>query len=372
MDKTGLAIVGASVAGLAAAIAAAREGVDVTLLEAKKEIGVPPAPAITGLDSLWPKAIELPAHAVTRRLAGSVVRGSDGRGPYVDTPLSLVDRTRFDQHLAEVARKAGARILTGVEGIDVRPDRTVVAPGLELKSDLLLFADGARTQATRFLRTTKDPGALQWGAVLTFEAPEPESDGRYYITLGPHAPGGRSQLNPLGNDRWSHWTFFRGDPAQAEAVARRAFALDARLMGPEWEKVEPRFAGYGPDPLYTIPDQLVGNGVMATGGAAGQGGLETGLAAGWMAGSAAGRFLSGKGTLDEYVRAWHKRYQRSYERVRRSNDALMRLTDVEVRDVVGAWHGHHVGAKPSPALLFRNPRGILALLKASRIAKSRA
>lgn len=370
MEKTGLAIVGASAAGLAAAIAAARAGADVTLVEAKREVGVPPAPAITGMDFLWPEQFERPPHTTLRRLAGTRLRGSDGRGPLVDDPLWLFDRTRFDQHLAELARKAGARVLTGVEGLEARPDRSLVAPGLELRPEILLFADGARTQATRFLQTTRDPGAMQWVGVLEFEAPEPPSDGRLYMTLGPHAPGGRSQLNPLGKDRWSHWTFFRGDRSQAEEVSRRALDLDARLMG--WEKVDARFAGAGPDPLYTLPHQLVGDRVMATGGAAGQGGFELGLASGWMAGEVAARALQGKAELGEYERAWKRKHQRSYERVRRSNEALMRLTDAEVREVVGAWHGHRVAARPSLGVVARNPRGVLALLKAARIARSRA
>lgn len=370
MEKVGLAIVGASAAGLAAAIAASRAGVDVTLVEAKQEIGVPPSPAITANDFLWPGQFDLPAHATMRRLAGTRLRGSDGRGPLVDEPLALVDRTRFDQDLAEKARKAGARVLTGVQGLEARPDRTLVAEGLEVKPEILLFADGAKSQANRFMEPTRDPGAMQWVGVLEFEAPEPPSDGRLYITLGPHAPGGRSQLNPLGKDRWSHWTFFRGDRTHAEKTARAALDLDARLMG--WDNVDARFAGVGPDPLYTLPNQLVAEGVMVTGGAAGQGGFELGLASGWMAGEHAARTLQGQGALPDYEREWKRKHQKSYERVRRSNESLMKLTDAEVRDVVGAWDGHRVGARPSLGVAFRNPRGVLALMKAARLAKSRA
>ena len=369
MEKTGLAIVGASAAGLAAALAAAREGVDVTLIEAKQEIGVPPAPAITAMDYLWPKHAELPPHTIVRRLAGCKVRSTDGRGPLVDTPLHLVDRTRFDQHMADLARKAGARVITGVQGVEARPDRSLHAPGLALQPDVLLFADGARSQAPRFLQPMRDPDAIQWGAVLEFEAPEPPGDPRLWITLGPHASGGRSQLNPMGNGRWTHWTFFRGDRARAEEVARHAFDIDARLMG--WEKVDARFAGAGPDPLYTLPHELVRGQVMVTGGAAGQGGLEIGLDSGWMAGTIAARALQGKAKLDEYERTWKRKYQRSYERLRRSNDSLMRLTDDEVRAAVGAWDGRHVGGKPSLGVVLGNPKGVLAVLKAARIARAR-
>ena len=370
MEQTGLAIVGASAAGLTAAIAAARGGADVTLIEAKKQVGVPPSPAIVGLDSLWPQEVARPAHTTLRRLPGTKARGSDGLGPFVAEPLTLFDRAKFDNYLADEARKAGARILTGVQGLDARPDRTLVAEGLELRPQILLFADGARTQATRFVPSTRDPSAVQYGAILEFEAPEPEGEVSLYQTMGPHAPGGRSQLNPLGGGRWSHWTFFRGDPSRAEEHARRALEVEQRIMG--WEKLDARFAGVGPDPLYTLPGQLVGEGVMVAGGAAGQGGLEPGLAAGWMAGEVAARALKDEAKLEEYALAWQKRYRGYYEGMRRANEMFRRLTDEEVRAAMGPWEGRRVRTRFTLGDLVKNPRGTLAMMRAGKIAKQRA
>jgi flavin-dependent dehydrogenase len=369
MLKTGLAIVGASAAGLAAALAAARAGADVTLLEAKREIGVPASPAIVGMDWLWPEQVARPAHTTYRRLAGTKVRASDGRGVYVDAPLTLFRRDRFDAWLADEARKAGVRVVTGVKGLDARPDLRLVAEGLEVQPEILLFADGARTQAARFMRSTRDPGAVQQGAVLEFTAPEPAGDGRLYQTVGPHAPGGRSQLTPLGEDRWTHWTFFHGDPARAEAMARKALELDARLMG--WEDVDARFVGHGPDPLFTLPGQLVAGRVMATGGAAGQGGFETGLSSGWIAGDVAARALQGKASLDEYPRAWRRKFRHFYDGLRRTSEMFARLTDAEVRDYFAAWDGRHIPARSTLGTVLRNPRGIRAHIRAARIARTR-
>lgn len=362
---------GASAAGLAAALAAARAGVDVTLLEAKREVGVPASHAIVGLDVLWPKTIDRPGHTARRRLPGTFVRASDGRGVFLDTPLTLFDRSRLDAHLAEEARKAGARILTGVQGLDARPDRTLVAEGIELAPEVLLFADGARTQATRFLASMREPGALQYGAALDLSAPDPGEEARVLMTVGPHAPGGRSQLNPLGDGRWSHWTFFRAQPERAEEIARRALEVDARIMGWDVDKLDARFAGVGPDPLYTIPGQLTADRVMAAGGAAGQGGLEIGLASGWLAGEAAARTLRGQGTLDDYPREWTRKYGGFYERARRTNDVITRLTDAELAAIMARWDGRHVGVPAKPWQILGNPRGVLAVPRASRIARSR-
>ncbi|HVM45340.1 MAG TPA: NAD(P)-binding protein, partial [Candidatus Thermoplasmatota archaeon] len=239
--SVGLAIVGASAAGLAAAVSAARAGADVVLLETKEEVGVPPAPASVGFDFLWPDAVPRPPRSVRRRLDGVKVRARDGRVPIVESPLSLFDRTALDAHLAAEAQKAGARIVTGA-----------AAGAWEvLEARVVLFADGARSEARRHMRPTREPSQMAWGAILECEAPG--DGGRLLLTLGSHAPGGRSQLNPHGEGRWSHWTFFRGDPAHAERLARRALALDARLQG--WGDVTARFVGVAPDPVYTLPRQ---------------------------------------------------------------------------------------------------------------------
>ena len=345
---------GASAAGLAAAIAAARGGAQVTLFEARREIGEPPAPAIVGFDFLWPDQIARPGHTVRRRLAGMKLRGIEGSGPIVDAPLTLFDRAKLDAHLAAEAEKCGARIETGAS-----------ADAWERSgADVIIFADGARSQVARFLKATRDPGSLAWGAVLEFAAPGDED--RLTLTFGSHAPGGRSQLNPLGGGRWSHWTFFRGAPEQAGSIARRALAVDARAQG--WRDIDARSVGVAPDPVYTIPGQLVANNVMAAGGAAGQGGLEVGLASGWMAGEVA---ASGR-DLAEYERRWRARYQNGYRRLRRVADALAHLTDAELARLMRAWEGARLTPDAGARTLLARPRGALALAWAAWLAQARA
>lgn len=363
IEKPAIAVVGASAAGLAATLAAAKAGADVLLLESKEEIGVPAGPAIAGFDFLWPEAIPRPSQATRRRLAGARLRSSEGRGPSIDAPLTLFDRTRLDQHLAAQAQKCGARILTGVRGLVARDDRTLVADGLEVRPGTIVFADGAHTQASRYMRPMADPSDLAWGAILEFDAPGDED--ALILTLGPHAPGGRSQLNPLGQGQWSHWTFFRGTPGRAEANARHALAIDARLEG--WKDIHARFVGVAPDPVHTLPRDLVHGNILVAGGAAGQGGLEVGLASGWMAGEAAARREP-----RTYERAWRERYQRGYERLRRAADALAHLTDDETRALMRAWDGARLPPMPHARLLARHPRGALALGWAAWLAQARS
>lgn len=369
-ETPGLAVVGASAAGLAAAWSAASAGADVLLLEAKERIAEPPAPAVIAFDLLWPARVPRPAATVRRRLRGVRVSSPSGRTIDVDAPLSVLDRAAFDRHLAARAEKAGARIVTGVKGLAARPDRTLVADGLEARADVVLFADGAASQAARFLRPQQHPGSLAWGAVLELEAPGAEREERLGITLGAHARGGRSQTNPLRDGRWSHWTFYRGSPHSAEARARVALALDARLRGWDGSVAKTaRFAGVAPDPVYTLPGELVADGVLVAGGAAGQGGLEAGLSAGELAGRVAAEALARRRTdraaLAAYEREWKRAHLAGHRALREATERLARLEDAELDDLLAPWAGQRLDARE--LLDLAHPaRGLAAAARAMR------
>lgn len=382
VTRAGVAVVGASAAGLAAAVAAAEAGADVLLLEARDEVGVPPAPAVVAFDFLWPRALPLPAGPVRRRLRGARVASPGGRALDVDAPLSILDRTVLDRALAERARRAGARVVTGVRGLRVGADRVLAWEGGEARAGVVVFADGALSLGRALLPTLRDPERLAWGAALAVEGPDAEREERLRIFLGAHARGGRSQANPLGGASWSHWTFYLGGTAgagDAEGRARRALAHDARLLGwPDDAVKGARFVGAAPDPVYALPGRIAGDGVLAAGGAAGQGGVEMGVAAGLLAGEVAARAVAHGRTdaaaLREYERAWRRRHLTGYRMLRAATDALARLDDAELDDLLAPWDGRAVrvgDAGPARALmaaLAANPRA----LGAAAVAAARA
>ena len=354
-------VVGASAAGLAAAWSAAGEGADVLLLESKDALGVPAPPAALAFDFLWGASFQPPSDLVRRRHGGLRLRSPGGYAVDVDAPLSILDRTRFDRWLAAEAKARGARVLTGVKGLRALPDRTVVADGLEARGAVVVFADGASSLSRTFLQPLRDPDSVAWGAILETDLPEgAEPEARVGITLGSHARGGRSQLNPLEGDRLSHWTFFRGDPADAEGVARRALALDARLRGwPEEMAHKARYAGVARDPVYALPGQLSAEGVLVAGGAGGQGGLEAGLAAGELAGRVAARAaLAGTPdaqALGAYERQWKRENLSGYETLRQVTDALARLDDAHLDDLLRPWQGRTMQAGDLAGLAAASP-----------------
>lgn len=340
-------VVGASAAGLAAAASAAREGASVLLLESREEIGVPEPPALVAFDFLWDSSFVPPAASVRRRLDGVRLQSPSGHALEVAAPLCVLDRTRFDRHLAEQAARAGATLRLGVRDLRLSPSRALLLDGEELRAPVVVFADGARSLARSLVRTTRHPDGLTWGATLRFDSAGADDDRLLSLTFGQHARGGRSQLTPLGRSSWAHWTFYRGAPDEGEATARRALALDARLRG-----MDPRVAreasyhGVAPDPVHTIPGRLADDGLLVVGGAGGQGGLEVGVSAGEQAGRVAARCaLEGRTdrqALGAYERAWKREHVAGYRALRRHTRRLARLDDEGLDRLLRPWAGWRV------------------------------
>lgn len=346
-EQPDVVVVGASPAGLRAAWAAAREGARVELLERREVLGVPEPPAAVAFDFLWRASFRPPPFAVRRRLEGVRLASPGGHELTVDAPVSILRRARLDPWLAEEAKATGARVTLGVRELRARSDRSLVVDGRELRPRVLVFCDGAQTLARRYLQPVEDPDAVTWGVALDVAAPGSETASRLRIAVGQRLPFGRSQLNPLDDGRWSHWTFYRGEQAGAEERARAALALDAAHMGwPEDVAKHATLTGIAADAVYTIPHQLVTDGVMVAGGAAGQGGLELGLAAGERAGRiAAQAALAGRtdrAGLRPYERAWMREHVTGYRSLRRATERLAALPDEDVDALFAAFSGRRL------------------------------
>lgn len=358
--RSDVLVVGASAAGLAAARAAALAGAEVTLLESREEVGVPEPAAVVAFDFLWTAQLSPRGDEVRRRLDGARIQSPGGHALEVAAPLSLLDRARFDQRLAREAQDAGARILTGVRGLAARADRALVADGLEACAPVVIFADGPGTHARRFIPTVRHPESLVWGAALRVPRTGALRERLLSLTFGEHAPCGRSQLNPVTDEWWTHWTFYRGAPSEARDRARRSLELDARLRG--WDPAlaqEAEFLGVAPDPVLTLPRRLAGDGVMAVGGAAGQGGLEMGVAAGETAGEVAAAAIASGRTdaraLAAYEREWKRRHMGGYRSLRRATMRLSRLDDEGIDRLLAPWSGWRIPVRDFVGLAHPDP-----------------
>lgn len=86
-------VVGASLAGLCAAEAAARDGAATVLIDAAHEIGARPNPATLLIELIWDHiGLPLPEDAVRWELSKLRLGGPSGEGPLFRLPAFHLDR----------------------------------------------------------------------------------------------------------------------------------------------------------------------------------------------------------------------------------------------------------------------------------------
>ncbi|MGR3551438.1 FAD-dependent oxidoreductase [Pseudooceanicola sp.] len=186
--KRRILIVGAGIAGLAAARALALRGADVTVLEQAAEIaeigaGLQVSPnglavlAGLGLDqALRDTGAVLAEGIALRNSAGRLVTRLELSGPQGAGDYLLVHRADLIAVLAEGARAAGARIRPLHLVARIEPGATpsiVTHQGTMLTADLVLAADGIHSSLAATLNPGSAPrftGHVAWRATVPEEA----------------------------------------------------------------------------------------------------------------------------------------------------------------------------------------------------------
>ena len=198
-------MLGAGIAGLACAIALARRGLSVEVIEqaaALAEIGAGLQIAPNGarvLAALGVVPRSLPSHAVhlIDGLTGrSVLRMPLGEGFALTHRADLVDALRGAATGAGVALTFGRRVAS------VEADRLIFADGSQAAFRRLVGADGARGAARTFVapdhaaaQVRRFTGQVAWRAVVPTEGWPPEA--RVYM-----GPGRHLVCYPLRGERW--------------------------------------------------------------------------------------------------------------------------------------------------------------------------
>lgn len=218
-------IVGGGIGGLAAALAFARRGATVRVLEQSPELrevgaGLQITPngarvlRALGLGSTM-EARSLQARAVEPRDALSGRRIARFDLSRVGGDWRLFHRADLLDLLHEAAARAGIAIRTGARASAVAPDGVTLDTGEALRADLVVGADGIHSVVRRHVVGPPEPfftGQVAWRALV--DVPQ-EPVARIWMAPGRHVvtyplPGGRLNLvavreeSEWAEEGWSH------------------------------------------------------------------------------------------------------------------------------------------------------------------------
>lgn len=233
----GISVIGAGIGGLTAAIALARRGAEVTILERAPELteigaGIQLSPnGMRVIDALGLgeaiRAASLPSLAVelNDQWARPVIR-LDFRARRPDADFRVIHRARLIECLAQAAGQAGVRLKLG------QPAKAIPADGL------VIGADGLHSVTRQVLNGREVPfftGHTAWRAVIPDDGTGPTT-ARLYMAPGRHlvsyrlADGLRNIVAVLERRDWQDegWS----QPGDPQAM-REAFAA-LRGPVPDW------------------------------------------------------------------------------------------------------------------------------------------
>jgi digeranylgeranylglycerophospholipid reductase len=200
-----IAIIGAGPVGSHAAWLLARKDKEVNVLEEHSDIGRPVQ--CTGIVTQSVTEIIRPRKEfLVNRLEKARLHAPDGRETEVKVSDLVIDRTRFDSHLAERASEAGARISLNsrVTGIAAKESRkklkitnTKTMQSDTMTADTLIGADGPNSIVSRFLGNRKP---VCWIGIQAL-ADMPAEKKTYEVYFGDKIPGFFGWVVPENENR---------------------------------------------------------------------------------------------------------------------------------------------------------------------------
>ncbi|MDW7775677.1 MAG: NAD(P)/FAD-dependent oxidoreductase [Methanosarcinales archaeon] len=349
-----IVVIGASPAGIMAAREAARRGASVILVDAKEDMGKPPHPANTFFRFMMERSSEpILDEYVVNRLKGMKIISPSGIAVDIETPGYFIDRGLFDRHYQEELAGTGVDMRMGVEVLAVIPSGGVftlsTSCGL-LVTRLVIAADGieSKTAARMGLNTTRYPGDIAWAMEAEVRAPGIGEPDMFEYYIGRHSPGWKSTYSPAGGDRATLGVYVRRQGRDVSAFFDRWLKRFATMKGYSVGDIEIKSRFTGGDPIATVPKQLVADGFMVTGGAAGQSGIGYGMRAGQICGEVAAAAVNendlSKQRLKEYQKRWKGEFASEYWMGRMGLELVRKMTDKEIDTMVSVFAGRDLSS----------------------------
>ena len=335
-------VIGASPAGMMAARNAFLKGANVILIDKKERLGHPPHPANTFFKGMFDKTGEkVSKEYVIKELKGAHIVAPSGEEVIIKTPGYILNRTKFDEYYEKKLKKTGLNLLMGIEVYNVLKTDNIFSVSTSsgvLHSKIVIVSDGINSKIAGLLglKTMKYPKDIGWAMEADVEANGIGEPDMFEYYVGSVAPGWKSTYSPRGGDSATLGVYVRRHGTDVSNFFDAWVEKFKRIKGLDEIKIVQRYVGG--DPIVTIPNQIVADGIMITGGAAGHSGIGYSMRAGQICGDVAAEAVE-KGdvsakTLSEYKKQWNREFRTEYYLGRIALETLRKMTDPEINKLM--------------------------------------
>ena len=351
--NTDILVVGAGPAGSLAARYAAREGVDVLLIDKKSEIGTPKrcAEGISVAD-LLKVGIEIDERWVAHEVPDVRIVSPDLTSIWFTDEIELsesgfvLERKVFDKHMAMDAVRAGAKIMIRTRATSLKReyDRIIVTAEqykkeITINTKIVIAADGPEGHIARWAGLNCSIPFNQMTSCAQFEMAglEMENNKSIQLYFGSMAPGGYAWIFPKDEDVANVGLGILNQGAEKTAYE---YLLDFIKKCPETQKAQAVELNIGAYPCGGLIEERVGDNIIVVGDAAGfvnpltGGGINYALESGMYAGQIAAKAIKEENFtadyLKEYVKITDKEYDEDFKNLLNVKDYLFFLDDEEL------------------------------------------
>ena len=281
---------------------------------------------------------------VEHYLKGMKIISPSGRIVEVETPGYAIDKTRFDRFYAEKLMKTGVDLRNGIEvhNIHREGDKFSVSTSAGVfKSKLVIISDGINSKMASLLglKTMKHPEDIAWGIELEVRSPALGKPKMFEYYIGNHAPGWKTTYSPRGGDNAAIGVYVRRCGRDATPYLNAWVERFKKLKGLDELEIVRRLSGG--DPIVTLPNEYITDGIMVVGGAAGQSGIGYAMRAGQICGDVAADAIRkgdvSKNVLSEYRETWGKEFKAEHYLGRIGLETLRKMTDREIDEMVAVF-----------------------------------
>jgi digeranylgeranylglycerophospholipid reductase len=347
--KCDVLVVGASAAGMMAAISAARCGSEVILLDRNPwRVEHSANTFFKGMASQT--GFQVDDCYIKRSLRGMRIISPSCYCVTIPTEGYFIDRRRFDDHYLDIAEKEGVMLLEGqASGILIRSGNALVSTGQEdIEAKVTIEASGVQPSLARQagLSPIRHPQDIAWAMEATVQHPGLGEEDVFEYWIGSMAPGWKATFSPAGEDLATLGVFVRGHGMNVNPFFQSFLGRFKTYKAGAYRKIEQMKVlsiKQGGDPITVLPGEIVSDGFMVTGGAAGQSGLIYGMRAGSICGTVAGEAASAgdvsRASLSRYERLWRSEFGWVYRLGRASLETLRNMGDRDIDELVRGISG---------------------------------